>query len=116
VSGPLYGLEFSKIFCISCPRFQRLLEDFGNSKIPFFDVHSDFNDYSGPPKVSLEAKLLYSLKSLAYDILQGLSWIIFNSLRPLVAVASNNFAGAFAISMKRSIYVLPPSDTGRQKG
>jgi Plant transposon protein len=65
---PLYGSEFPKIFRISRPRFQRLMEDFGNSDIAFFSNNQPYLDGDGHPKASLEAKLLYSLKSLAYGV------------------------------------------------
>jgi hypothetical protein len=65
---PLYGSEFPKIFRISRPRFQRLMEDFGNSDIAFFSNQKPYLDGNKHPKASLGAKLLYSLKSLAYGV------------------------------------------------
>jgi Plant transposon protein len=43
------------------------MEDFGNSNNALFNPPLDFQDY-GPAKTSLETKLLYSLKSLAYGV------------------------------------------------
>ena len=53
--------QFDVIFRVSRRRFQRLLEDFGGSGIPFFVVKQTAN---GKPAASLEARLLLPLKTL----------------------------------------------------
>ena len=62
---PLFGKEFELMFRVSRRRMQCLLEDFGNSTIPFYTLKKDcfYNDVP-----SLEARLLLPLKSLAYGV------------------------------------------------
>ena len=62
---PLFGKEFPMMFRVSRPRMQRLLEDFGNSDIPFYSNSKDCFDNDNP---SLEARLLLPLKSIAYGV------------------------------------------------
>ena len=64
--GPLFdGREFDVSFRISRRRFQRLLEDFGNSGIDFYSGNPDCFGYKG---ASLEARLLLPLKCMAYGV------------------------------------------------
>ena len=65
-SEPLFdGREFDASFRISRRRFQRLLEDFGNSGIAFYAGKTDCFGYKG---ASLEARLLLPLKCMAYGV------------------------------------------------
>ncbi len=59
------GKEFETMFRISRSRFQRLMEDIGNSDNAFYSLKTDCFDR----KVSsLEARLLLPLKTLAYGV------------------------------------------------
>ena len=63
---PLFdGREFQTSFRISRRRFQRLLEDVGNSRIDFYSGNPDCFGYKG---ASLEAGLLLPLKCMAYGV------------------------------------------------
>ena len=61
LSTPLFaGSEFKAMFRISRSRFQRMMEDFSASEIPFY--RGPFVDMFGKPGASLEARLLLPLK------------------------------------------------------
>jgi hypothetical protein len=73
--------------------------------LSFFSNNEPYLDGNGNPKASLEAKLLYSLSLWLTAFLQELSWIISSYQRPLAALASSNYVGAHAKSMKKNICV-----------
>jgi Plant transposon protein len=60
-----YGKQFEVMFRISKFRLERLMQDIGAKNIPFY---SNTVDALGKPGVSLEAKLLLPLKSMAYGV------------------------------------------------
>ena len=62
---PLFGKEFDLMFRVSRRRMQRLLEDFGNSDLPFYSNAKDCFSNDIP---SLEARLLLPLKCMAYGV------------------------------------------------
>lgn len=64
-TNPLYGAEFIWYFRISRSRFQRLMEDVGNSGDAFY---LKIYDARGKPGMSMEARLLLPLKTLAYGV------------------------------------------------
>mmetsp|Transcript_15031 Transcript_15031/g.32775 ORF Transcript_15031/g.32775 Transcript_15031/m.32775 type:complete len:486 (+) Transcript_15031:39-1496(+) len=63
--NPLFGAEFELMFRVSRPRFELMLQDFGNSGIPFYRAKPSANKV---PVASLEARLLLPLKTLAYRV------------------------------------------------
>lgn len=66
-STPLFaGSEFQAMFRISRPRFQRMLEEFAKSGIPFYTP--PFVDLFGKPGASLEARLLLPIKCLSFGV------------------------------------------------
>ena len=63
---PLFdGKQFEVMFRISKYRFERLMQDIGNSQNPFF---LEFPDCVGNIPVSMQAKLLLPLKTMAYGV------------------------------------------------
>ena len=65
-STPIFhGREFDTMFRISRSRFQRLLEDVGNSGDPFYLCTKDC---FGNEVASMEARLLLPLKSIAFGV------------------------------------------------
>jgi hypothetical protein len=63
--SPLFGKEFDMMFRISRTRFQKLMEDVGNSGVKFYRGSTDA---FGRETASLEARLLLPLKTLAYGV------------------------------------------------
>jgi len=64
--GSLFnGKEFEIMFRISRQRFQRLLEDIGATRHPFY---TNIVDVTGKVGVSFEARLLLPLKTMAYGV------------------------------------------------
>jgi hypothetical protein len=62
---PLFGKEFDLMFRISRQRFQKLLEDVGNSSAKFY---LEKRDALNREVASMEARLLLPLKTLAYGV------------------------------------------------
>ena len=60
------GREFDTIFRISKSSFQRIMEDFGNSGNPFYRDNPLDAFYKGG--ISMEARLLLPLKTMAYGV------------------------------------------------
>ena len=60
------GREFDTMFRISKSRFQRIMEDFGNSGNPFYCVNPLDAFYK--EGISMEARLLLPLKTMAYGV------------------------------------------------
>jgi hypothetical protein len=63
--SPLFGKEFDLMFRVSRSRFQKLLEDVGNSGSAFHLAKKDAFDRE---VASMEARLLLPLKTLAYGV------------------------------------------------
>jgi Plant transposon protein len=64
--APLFAdKQFDNMFRISRSRFQRLMEDFGASPISFYTNQVDAYKRKG---ISMEAKLLLPLKTMAYGV------------------------------------------------
>ena len=63
---PLFdGKEFDLMFRISRSRFERLIQDIGNHQHPFY---AEIPDCVGNQPVSMHAKLLLPLKTMAYGV------------------------------------------------
>ena len=63
---PLFvGKNFEMMFRVSRPRFEKIMQDFANSGIPFYQCGTDC---FGNEVASLEARMLLPLKTLAYGV------------------------------------------------
>lgn len=89
---PIFDMkEFETMFRLSRPRFQRLMEDIGNSENKFFT-----NKFS-KQEASLEARLLLPLKVLAY----GVPTHCFNDYFQMSMTMSRECVIQFDIVMKK---------------
>ena len=57
--------NFEMMFRVSRPRFEKMMQDFANSGIPFYQCGTDC---FGQQVASLEARMLLPLKTLAYGV------------------------------------------------
>ena len=86
---PLFnGREFDTMFQISRSRFQRMLQDFGNSGDLFY---LDVKDCFGHETASLEARLLLPLKSIAFGVPPHTFRDYFQMSRTLARDCCTNF-------------------------
>jgi hypothetical protein len=86
---PLFiDADFKMMFRITRGRFQRLMEDIGNSGDPFY---LKTTDALGKPGTSMEARLLLPLKSLAYGVPPHTFTDYFQMSKTLAKKCCNHF-------------------------
>lgn len=80
--------QFDEMFRISRSRFQRLLEDVGNSGLPFYNLKSNA---IGDEVPTLEARLLLPLKTMAHGVPPKTFRDYFQMSKTMARTCCNNF-------------------------
>ena len=109
LTTPIFaGSEFASMFRISRPRFQRMLEDFGSSGIPFYSA--PFVDCFGKEGASLEARLLLPLKCLSFGVPPKTFTDYFQMSPTLAKDCCNNFNAKLTTLYRKEYLRLPTKE------
>ena len=85
------GKNFKMMFRVSRSRVQRIMEDIGNERLPFFN---EIVDATGSRGASMEARILLPLKTYAYGVAPHTFSDYFQMSRNLAKDCCKNFDDA----------------------
>lgn len=96
--------QFDEMFRISRSRFQRLLEDVGNSGLRFY---TKTTDAAGREGASIEARLLLPLKTLAYGVAPKTFRDYFQMSKTQARECCNNFDATIKLLYEKEYLRVP---------